>query len=499
MNQYRVNKNLFLVFLLVVSITLISIDVDNAEAKVKKKAKVTKVAKKKVVRKKTSTKKKRRKKNVAKAVVPKISEKTPYQIVFSDTLQEGIIYKKYLIGSAEKKVATHIIEADISNPENQVAILKAKNQINELEKLQIISRIYDSLNLNTSICAAVNANFWRAGSNAPIGAVVVNGEVVEMNAYKNWSSAMFDSRNRMYIDRFSITGTITSNKGLLITIDQVNRRSDSNQIVLYNQFGGDSIPYVSPAKLAYSLEAALIGIEDKDTTDLIVDTSEVMRQVQLQRRMEAKEYSMPKLVLKYLTPPGVNKRIRCKVIALDSFTVKTSPKTCILSLNHNFPTYKIPKIGDTLTLKFQTNIYQGKIFQNAVCGTPRLVRNGVANHEAEIEGSRSRRFIGSSLPRTAIGVNKANTKIYLVVVEPGSVSKNTIGANLKDMAEIMNLLGCQNAMNLDGGGSSILSVNYQNQIKPDNPDGGRKISVGLAIIKKFKNKYHREALKVVFD
>lgn len=63
----------------------------------------------------------------------------------------------------------------------------------------------------------------------------------------------------------------------------------------------------------------------------------------------------------------------------------------------------------------------------------------------------------------------------------------------------MNLLGCQNSMNLDGGGSSILSVNYQNQIKPDNPDGGRKISVGLAIIKKFKNKYHREALKVVFD
>lgn len=519
MSKLRFIKLLILILISILALT--PMDSNIAEAKAKKAAPAKKAtaakkttvpakaskakasgkatAKSKASSKAKASKKSKKSKRSPKAEPKRVERLTPesdYLISFSDTLADGVVYNKFLVGRGVNKVAAHIIEADISDPENQIAVMKAKNQVCGLEKLQDISFKFDSLYLDKHLMAAVNANFWRAGSNAPIGPVICNGEVVELNSYKNWSTAMFDARNKMYIDRFSITGTINSRKGLSLTIDAVNRRSDTNQIILYNQYGGDSIPYVSPKKLEFAMEAAMIGIEDRDITDIDVDTAEIRHQVQMQRRMETIEYAMPKLVLRYLTPPGINKNIRCVVQNIDSFTVRTSPKTCILSLGRNFPYYKMPRVGDTLMLKFTTNTFPGIIFQNAVCGTPRLVRNGVANHEAEIEGSRSRRFIGGSLPRTAIGVNKELTKVYLVVAEPSSGSRNVRGADLNDMAQIMAMIGCHNAMNLDGGGSSILSINGLNQIRPENPTGGRRISVGLGVVKKFKNKYHREAQRI---
>lgn len=510
MHTNKIIKYIAILFISVLTFSLT--DINYADAK-PKKAKVTNSKRAKPIKavkgksaknSKIKTKATKRTKigNKAKILTPpapKINANSESETIFLDTVATGVVYKKVLIGNSKNRIAAHVIEADITNPENHIGVLKAKNQITELEKLQEICRAYDSLHYDRPCLAAINANFWRAGSNFPIGPVVCNGEVVELNSYKNWSTGMFDSRNRLYIDRFSITAYISSNKGLFQIIDNVNHRSDSNQIVIYNQYGGDSIPYVSPRKLSYQLEAALMGLEDKDTSDIEVDTIEIKRMLQTERRMGTIEYSMPKLTLKYLTPPGINKKIRCVVQSLDTFTVKTSSKTCILSIGKNFPNYKIPKIGDTLILKFETNAYQGIVFQNAVSGTPRLVRNGVANHEAEVEGSRSRRFIGAALPRSAIGIDKDMSKVYLVVTEATNVTKETKGADLAEMAQLMKLIGCYNAMNLDGGGSSILSMNGRNQINSENPDACRKLSVGVGVIKKMKNKYHREAEKVIIE
>jgi len=44
-------------------------------------------------------------------------------------------------------------------------------------------------------------------------------------------------------------------------------------------------------------------------------------------------------------------------------------------------------------------------------------------------------------------------------------------------------IGCYNAMNLDGGGSTTMVINGLNIINNYNPNKSRRISVGLAVKK----------------
>jgi len=101
-----------------------------------------------------------------------------------------------------------------------------------------------------------------------------------------------------------------------------------------------------------------------------------------------------------------------------------------------------------------------------------------------MEGSKGRRFIGKQLSRTAIGTDKSRSKVYLVAIETSSKSEGKIGANLKELASIMRQVGAYNAMNLDGGGSTIMVIGNKNIFYKSRPDISRRLSVGVAVIKK---------------
>lgn len=109
--------------------------------------------------------------------------------------------------------------------------------------------------------------------------------------------------------------------------------------------------------------------------------------------------------------------------------------------------------GASLTLEVRTRGLDFKLAREAVGGGPVLVRAGKAVNEAAAEKFNDQ-FWQNRHPRTAIG-RTAQGDILLVVVDgrqPG-VSR---GASLPEMADIMLRLGCLDAVNLDGGGSSEL-------------------------------------------
>jgi hypothetical protein len=435
--------------------------------------------------KKDKTSRKSKKEKNIKA--ERLDEESSIQELQIDTLAPGVYHKLLSVGDSKIQYSVHLIEADIKDPQNSISIMKARNQIIELEKLQDMNLDYDSLHADRKILASVNGNFWKAYTNYPIGPVVIGGEIVELSSYKNWSVAMFDNRNRMYVDRFKIKASAKSKRrGTVYNIDAVNKRTDPDQITLYNVYGGDSIPYVHSAAMNKALESTELDIEYRDSSDVEFDTLELKKQIRSEKRMQTLEYNMPKYTLRYLTPPGINKNINAIVVAFDSFAVKTSPKTCILSMGRSTPKSNMPRIGDTLVLRYETDIMQNTIFMNAVSGTPRLVRNGVAKHEAEIEGSRGKRFLNSQLPRTAIGTDKSNSTLYIVAVEPTNSTKKCVGASLANLSMIMKLIGSFNAINLDGGGSTIMAIEDKNLFYPNKPDICRKLSVGVGISRKQK-------------
>lgn len=98
----------------------------------------------------------------------------------------------------------------------------------------------------------------------------------------------------------------------------------------------------------------------------------------------------------------------------------------------------------------------------AVGGGPMLLQNG----EIVITNNEERMFMDKAIndkhPRTAMGYTKDN-KLIILVIEGRSESGG--GASLTQEAQILKDIGCVEALNLDGGGSSCLLINGKETIK----------------------------------
>ncbi len=401
-------------------------------------------------------------------------------------LAPGVNYENILINNGKYRHSTHVMEADLENPDCSIALLLGENRAGGRETLHDMISFYDSTNL-WEVVGAVNGSFWRKYNSFPIGPTIKDGEIIELNTYKKWSSCLFDELNHPYFGYFPITGIIDLNIGNKIKIESVNRRSDSTGVVLYNRFGGDTIPYIHYEQFDAEIdEAVMNALEDRefsDSTEGEFDTEKFRAELVRSKRAAAKEFSLNKAVLIYHDEPAINKEIMCKVIYLKSGAVNVPRNGCVISFGEDIPISMYPEPSDLVSIKFNTKKYKDVIFKHGVSAVPQLIRDGIANPGASEEGATSRRFINNKLPRTAIGTNKDQTKLYLAVVQRGNRSEGINGASLDDMAMIMKKIGCYNAMNLDGGGSSIMVINNENVTRPDRPDASRKLAIGVAIIK----------------
>jgi exopolysaccharide biosynthesis protein len=128
-----------------------------------------------------------------------------------------------------------------------------------------------------------------------------------------------------------------------------------------------------------------------------------------------------------------------------------------------------------------TKLSKWKIDQ-AFGGGPVLIQNSATM----ISNNEERKFAGKAIndkhPRTAIGYT-ADGKMIILVVQ-GRMKGLAEGATLPQLASIMLDLGCVEAMNLDGGGSSCMLVNGKETIKPSDKEGQRPVPAVLTILKK---------------
>jgi len=105
------------------------------------------------------------------------------------------------------------------NDSLEVFVHKMGNQFNHLESLPKYVNSYNCT-FKDSIFSAVNANFWKAYSNAPIGPCIIDGIVVENQQHKNWSGFLIDKFGVPYINNYDINGSVKS-KGFTYSIDYI--------------------------------------------------------------------------------------------------------------------------------------------------------------------------------------------------------------------------------------------------------------------------------------
>ncbi|WP_315787975.1 phosphodiester glycosidase family protein [Fischerella sp. JS2] len=119
-------------------------------------------------------------------------------------------------------------------------------------------------------------------------------------------------------------------------------------------------------------------------------------------------------------------------------------------------------------------------------GGPRLLRNGKIEITAFSEGFHWQdnpefyyRFGVRRNPRTLAGIT-ATGKLLLVTVD-GRQPTWSVGASFSESARIMRSLGAIDAVNLDGGGSTTITINQQLVNRPSDSTGERPIADAIVI------------------
>ncbi len=261
-------------------------------------------------------------------------------------------------------------------------------------------------NLSTGLeyFAGVNADFF--GNNQPIGSTVVTGEVYKAVA-SDWISFYMNDKKVPGIELIRFKGTCTGPTASH-AVSSINNPRYENNLVIYN-----------------SHYAATTGTNQWGTEVKIVPVEGTL---------------------------GYNGTVICKVsgnpvYGAGSATIPSDGY--ILSGNGTASAFvQTLKDGDTITLDLNAAPATGGTITQMAGGQPIILQNGeTLNTQNALD------HLTALNPRTAVGYNADRTKLVLLVVDGRGTS---VGVVSKVLADIMREVGCSDAMNFDGGGSSEL-------------------------------------------
>lgn len=111
-------------------------------------------------------------------------------------------------------------------------------------------------------------------------------------------------------------------------------------------------------------------------------------------------------------------------------------------------------------------------------GFPLLLMDGTVVGDLEV-GERPS-FAAARHPRTATGLDRDTGRLWFVVVD--GRSGESVGMSLPELTSLLHGLGAEDAVNLDGGGSSTMWVLGRVVNRPSDPAGERPVANGLWLV-----------------
>lgn len=329
----------------------------------------------------------------------------------------------------------NVLKVELENPYVTVEAESGKGKLYTGEKvLQTVLR--EEQNQETEIIAGVNADFWSNSPQPfrPIGLLVADGMIYNMPS-RSRSAFVLTKREEPYIGPVSLHVSLQAGDHTL-EIDKINSGfTKPDDITLFTPPYGDE---VSPAP--------------------------------------GKRFILKTSGGEFLP----NQPLQVQCILTDSATsTSLSAGQFVLHV----PLSMADRIDAFLrqhdvTLKALMPEVSG-VVATVTGGGPSLLKNGridVATEEG-LSGS----FSETRHPRTALGYSKDRKSLYLVTVD-GRQPRVSIGASLDELAEYMLNLGCWEAINLDGGGSTTMVVGQRVVNNPSDFFGPRTVANSLLVV-----------------
>lgn len=113
-------------------------------------------------------------------------------------------------------------------------------------------------------------------------------------------------------------------------------------------------------------------------------------------------------------------------------------------------------------------------------GYPELLDRGSPPGDLAAETRPS--FGAARHPRTAVGLDSGQGTLWLVVVD-GRQAPRSAGMSLPELTDLMAALGADEALNLDGGGSSAMALRGRIVNRPSDATGERTVANSLWVVR----------------
>jgi len=256
---------------------------------------------------------------------------------------------------------------------------------------------------------AVNGDFFSYDQGAPIGQLVRSGELVTTAAK---ARAVFAwGPDDLGIGMAASKVTMALDRGDDVELESVNQPVGANAFALYTPTAGT---------------------------------------VQTSRENVSVVLKMPNV----LFSPSADLVASFVSSSNDMTKAQVAPGTALLvATGSNMRRLSTLRQGDKVTIHVKTAGFDWAKFDNEIGGGPMLVQGGKVAVDAQEEGFKADFLVRH--PRTAIG-RTADNDVWIATVDGRQGCSR--GATLDEMAGIMVRLGCVDAINLDGGGSTALNL-----------------------------------------
>lgn len=311
-----------------------------------------------------------------------------------------------------------VVEVDLTRPDTKLETVKAQDTFGGYERTSSMAQRKSYE--GHQVIAAVNGDFYGGGN--PTNAQVIKGEIIKKPISRDVFG--YTKEKKVFINPTNYTGKL-SQDGNEYDITGVNQSRTADALVYYNYYYG-----ASTGTNEFGTELILTALDEW------VVNGEVKALVKEKTTSGDAALSDSTFVL---SGHGTSKTI------LDGF-----------------------EVGDTVVVHHQLMPGFDDI-KEVVGGRGKFLNDG------NNEGDWPERH-----PRTAVGFNADSTKLYLLTVD--GRQSTSAGMTLTEMGEFMKRFGVQNALNLDGGGSTTMVVHNQVVNDPSDGSGERAVANALMVV-----------------
>ncbi len=330
--------------------------------------------------------------------------------------------------------AIQVVEFDLRHLYLQLETVKADDHLQGKERTSLMAarRDYEK----HRVVAAINGDFYDTGNGTPINLQMRDGEILRHPTAR--SVFAVSAAEKPIIGFLSLAGSLQSKAGVWQTLHGCNRNRGADELIFYNHYFGRS-----------------------------TNTNNFGSEIRIQPLKKFSVNDTIRAVVRAFTHSAGN-------APLDESTYVISGHGSAENwLNKNIA------VGDVIKFVWRIPEIPWQLVE-AIGGLPRIVRDGRVSIENQNEGG-SESFTNTRHPRTAIGFNADTSRFYFVTVD-GRQPGYSEGMTLPELASFMRELGCVQALNLDGGGSTTMVVRGQVINRPSDATGERAVANAMMLI-----------------